>query len=189
MIDDARRTFGPPSVPRAADFDAAAVFRENQPALLRHLLYLTGDRPLAEDLAQEAFGRLVQAAKSEAVRNPRAWLMTVGSNLAYNHFRGEERRAEREAAHAGPVEAVAPDIDAVADVRRCLGKLDARDRAVLMLRHSGFTYAEIAEAVGLAPASIGTVLARAQRRFRDIHEGVAAPQRRDASHRHLKTRE
>ena len=48
-----------------------------------------------------------------------------------------------------------------------------RDRAVLLLRHSGFSYAEIADAVGLAPGSVGTTLVRAQRRFREVYEGTA----------------
>jgi len=176
LIDDARRADAPRSA--QTDFDAGAVFRAEQPALLRHLLYMTGDRALAEDLAQEAFGRLVQAADMEDVRNPRAWLMKVASNLAYNHFRGEGRRTEREIRTAADGDALAPDIDAVVDVRRCLEALDPRDRAVLMLRHSGFSYAEIADSVGLAANSIGTTLARAQRRFRDIYENGPAPARR-----------
>jgi RNA polymerase sigma factor (sigma-70 family) len=154
-------------------FDSETVFREHQAALLRHLLYLTGDRALAEDLAQETFGRLVSAERSQAVRNPRAWLMATGSNLAYNHFRGEGRRVEREARYADSSGSAESDPDAVVDVRRCLGQLEPRERAVLMLRHSGFTYAEIGEATELAPTSVGTVLARAHRRFRDIYENGA----------------
>jgi RNA polymerase sigma-70 factor (ECF subfamily) len=36
---------------------------------------------------------------------------------------------------------------------------------MLLMREEGFRYAEIAEAVGVAPGSVGTLLARALRRF------------------------
>jgi RNA polymerase sigma factor (sigma-70 family) len=147
--------------------DAGRVFRQERAAVLRHLVYLTGDRQVAEDLTQETFGRFCETAEEPA--NVRAWLLKVASNLAYNHFRGESRRLQREAQVAP---SSSPDVDEVLDVRCALETLDPRDRAVLMLRHSGFAYAEIAEATGLAPSSVGTILARAQRRFREAYEGT-----------------
>jgi RNA polymerase sigma factor (sigma-70 family) len=148
-------------------------------AVRRHLAYLTGDALLAEDLAQEAFGRLYAQATGAglaSVHNPRAWLLAVASNLAYNHFRSEARREAREslpgAAVAAQEAAPQADIDDVLDVRRALAELEPRDRIVLMLRHSGFSYAEIAEAVDVSASSVGTVLARAQRRFRAVYVGA-----------------
>jgi RNA polymerase sigma-70 factor (ECF subfamily) len=188
-----------------SDFDA--LYLQEHERVVRHLVYLTGERAVAEDLAQEAFGRLLgRGADAEALENPRAWLLTVASNLAYNHFRAEGRREAREeraqlrsvdegvagvgtegriraGRSGGAIGATRPageaavsmtpgsDLDAVLDVRRALEQLPARDRAVLLLRHAGFSYAEVAEAVGLAPASLGTTLARAQRRFREVYEG------------------
>ena len=153
------------------------LYRAHETAIRRHLVYLTGDRALAEDLTQETFGKLyaMQLSGDDAeLRKPRSWLLTVASNLAYNHFRSEGRRATREIREAG-LASVAPqpvDLDDVLDVRRVLGELDDRDRIVLMLRHSGFSYAEVAEAVDIAPSSVGTILARAQRRFREAYEGA-----------------
>ena len=150
-----------------AGFDR--VYREQRRAVERHLLYLTGDRHLAEDLTQETFGRLYEHgldAGDPALRSPRSWLLTVASNLAYNHFREEA---------VAPAMADEPrsDHDAVLDVRAALRELEPRDRTVLLLRHAGFSYAEIARAVDLAPGSIGTILARAQGRFRSAYEGAA----------------
>lgn len=159
--------------PARADFDR--VYREQRWAVERHLLYLTGDRSLTEDLTQETFGRLYErgAGEGDLPDNERAWLLTVASNLAYNHFRSESRRTAREDAVASAPEAAnEPDLDAVLSVRAALSKLDARDRTVIMLRHTGFSYAEIAEAVGVAPNSVGTILARAQGRFRKTYEGT-----------------
>lgn len=148
-----------------AEFDR--VFRSERLAVERHLRYLTGDRALAEDLTQETFGRLYEDPPVEGLRNPRAWLLTVASRLAYNEMRGEGRRRERETRADVPASA---DVDDVLDVRLALEVLEPRDRVVLLLRHSGFSYAEIAEATGLAPGSVGTTLARAQRRFREVYE-------------------
>jgi RNA polymerase sigma factor (sigma-70 family) len=163
---------------RRVEFDE--LYRAHARAVRRHLVYLTGDQALAEDLTQETFGKLyehVEADQAE-LRNPRPWLLTVASNLAYNHFRAEGRRLARE---SSPGVSIRPDtaarqenVDDVLDVRRALARLDSRDRVVLMLRHSGFRYAEIAEALDLAPSSVGTVLARAQRRFRETYEGPRA---------------
>ncbi len=159
------------------DFDR--VFGAERARVVRHLRYLTGSQQTAEDLAQEAFARLLERESgddAEAVRDPGAWLLRVASNLAYNHFRAEERRRSREdrasTRVALPRLSVVPGgAEEVLDVRESLARLDARDRAVLMLRHSGFSYAEIAEAIGIAPSSVGTTLARAQRRFREVYEG------------------
>lgn len=150
------------------------LYRDQGPIVRRHLIYLTGDRTAAEDITQETFGRLYERAlcdEAAELRDPRAWLLTVASNLAYNHFRTESRRSLRElSADVGTAQHA--DIDDVLDVRRALYELNARDRVVLMLRHSGFSYAEVAEAVGVAPSSVGTILARAQRRFREAYEGA-----------------
>jgi RNA polymerase sigma-70 factor (ECF subfamily) len=148
------------------------LYREERLAVERHLMYLTGDRQLAEDLTQETFGKLYERSLTEdgsTPRNPRAWLLTVASNLAYNHFRSESRRAKRETVADVAHET---DHDDVLDVRSALARLGVRDRTVLLLRHTGFTYAEIAEAVDVAPGGVGTILARAQRRFREAYEGA-----------------
>jgi RNA polymerase sigma factor (sigma-70 family) len=163
---------------RRVEFDE--LYRAHARAVRRHLVYLTGDQALAEDLTQETFGKLYEHVEADQVelRNPRSWLLTVASNLAYNHFRAEARRLARESlpgVSARPDTAARQEnVDDVLDVRRALARLDSRDRVVLMLRHSGFRYAEIAEALDLAPSSVGTVLARAQRRFRETYEGPRA---------------
>lgn len=53
----------------------------------------------------------------------------------------------------------------IRDVRAALSRLSPRDREVLLLRQEGFSYKEIAQVVKVAPTSVGTLLARALRRF------------------------
>jgi DNA-directed RNA polymerase specialized sigma24 family protein len=43
--------------------------------------------------------------------------------------------------------------------------LDGQDRSALLLKAEGFSYDEIAAALGLAKGSVGTTLARARKRL------------------------
>jgi RNA polymerase sigma-70 factor (ECF subfamily) len=42
-----------------------------------------------------------------------------------------------------------------------------RSAQLLILRHSGLSYAEIASAIEVSPNSVGTLLARAEREFEE----------------------
>lgn len=57
-------------------------------------------------------------------------------------------------------------------VRAVLDQLSDRDRALLALRASGLNYEEIASTLGIRPSSLGTLLARAERRFRERYEAL-----------------
>jgi DNA-directed RNA polymerase specialized sigma24 family protein len=50
-------------------------------------------------------------------------------------------------------------------VRTILAQMKPRTARLLILRHSGLSYTELAEALGIAPGSIGTLLARAEAEF------------------------
>ena len=54
-------------------------------------------------------------------------------------------------------------------VRHVLERLSEREREILLMRHAGFSYKEIAEAVDVAPTSVGTLLARAERNFVNVY--------------------
>jgi RNA polymerase sigma-70 factor (ECF subfamily) len=56
-----------------------------------------------------------------------------------------------------------------AAVRAALAELPERQGKPLLLRYAGLSYAEIAGALDIAPASIGTLLARAERAFLAIY--------------------
>jgi DNA-directed RNA polymerase specialized sigma24 family protein len=51
-------------------------------------------------------------------------------------------------------------------VRAALDRPTLRDRQALLLRHGGYSYREIAAALGLAETSVGTTLVRAGQAFR-----------------------
>ena len=52
-----------------------------------------------------------------------------------------------------------------AHVRALLAAMKPRDAQILLLRSSGMAYREIAQALGVQPSSVGTILARAERDF------------------------
>ena len=150
-----------------------ALFLEHWPRVYTALARLVGDPAEAEDLAQETFWRLYQRPPADP--GPvGGWLYRVALNLGYNALRGARRRAEHEMA-AGrealdQAEAPAPPeaIEQAAQRRRVrivLAEMPAREAQLLVLRHAGYSYKEIAAALGMAPSSVGTLLARAEAEF------------------------
>jgi RNA polymerase sigma-70 factor (ECF subfamily) len=51
-------------------------------------------------------------------------------------------------------------------VRETLANLKVRQAELLLLRSSGLSYREVADTLGLNPASVGTLLRRAEEAFR-----------------------
>jgi len=56
-------------------------------------------------------------------------------------------------------------------VRKTLNLLSKRDKEVLVLKYSGYSYDEIAKTLKLNKSSVGTIIARAQKSFKSIFEG------------------
>lgn len=145
--------------------------RRYQP-LARYLARLTGNSATAADLAQEAFVRLLR--RGSMPDDTRAWLVSVAHNLLRNERQQSKRRAEILAERR--LEVVCGDESTVADpteaaerqawVRSALDALPERERQMLLLRYDGFSYREIAQALSLHEASVGTLLARAKAAFR-----------------------
>lgn len=156
--------------------DHERLFRLGYPPLFRYLHRLTGDADVADDVAQEAFVRLTHQEMAE--HDVRPWLFTVATNLVRDRARKAQRhhRLEPQVPRPQPVplpDAVTEQNETVAAVRRVLDLLPERDRTMLLMREEGFQYDEIARSVGVAPTSVGTLLARAGRRFAEAFQ--AAP--------------
>lgn len=153
------------------DFDS--LFRGLYPPLFRYLQRLTGDPDQADDLAQEAFARLLRHPLPE--REAKPWLFTVATNLVRDAARMASRR-ERLLEAYQPAPQREPGADEalernerIAVVRSALEQLRPRDRQLLLMREEGFTYDEMAQAIGVAPSSVGTLLARAFKRFAEVY--------------------
>lgn len=158
------------------------VFRSRYRELFGLAYRLLGDRGEAEDAAQET---LLKLAGSSVLERPdhevAAWLRRVCLNTSYNRLRGWRRAADRleragraedpgEAAEDGPLLGVLRTEEQQA-VRAALNALPERQRACLLLRHSGYSYAEVAATLEIAVGSVGVLLARAERAFRRAYKG------------------
>jgi RNA polymerase sigma-70 factor (ECF subfamily) len=151
------------------------VFLEQYPRVYAVLVRIVGDRAEAEDLALETFWQLHRRPPS--MRHSQSlggWLYRVATNLGFNALRARKRR-ERYELEAGAeaiiqVAAGDPAEDVAAQeerdrVRQVLGQMDSRQAQLLLMRHSGMAYEELAAALEVSPNSIGTLLARAEREF------------------------
>lgn len=147
------------------------LFAEVYPALLRYIHRLTGDADLSEDVAQEAFVRLVERDVQGSDPELRVWLFRVATNLIRDHERRKTTRWRLAMVNLVPVEEgrdtydYAERVERIAIVRGALANLDARGRELLLMREEGFSHREMARATGIATGSVGTLLARARKKF------------------------
>jgi RNA polymerase sigma-70 factor (ECF subfamily) len=159
-------------------------FRQHFAKVYGLLYRVTGNAQDAEDLSQELF---LQLSKREPPvwDTPVAagWLWKAATHLALNTLRGKRRRVAREDRAVRqdlPVRLVAEREQDPAGsllrkeqqqaVRQALNRLKPRESLLLLTRHSGLSYAEVAAALNLNPASVGTLLSGAERRFKDVYQ-------------------
>ena len=159
-------------------------FQQHWSRIYAVLYRLMGDSAEAEDLALETFWRLYQHAPNRQPKILGGWLYRVAVNLGLNALRSRRRRLQyenkagalalEEHDPADPARAVEREQERQL-VRLALASMKPRSAALLILRYSEFSYAEIAETLGLSATSIGTLLARAEaefeRRYRQLEGG------------------
>jgi RNA polymerase sigma-70 factor, ECF subfamily len=160
----------------AQDFEA--LFTEHWDRVYAVLIRLVGDPAEAEDLASEVFWRLYHRPPKDADPTKTVgWLYRVATNLGYNALRAGRRRDryENEAGLESIAQKSSADPAAQAEsalhrqqVRQVLVNMKSRSARLLVLRHSGFAYAEIAAVLNVSPTSVGTLLARAEREFEKL---------------------
>lgn len=133
-----------------------------------------GDADEAEDVTQDVFYSFYRAHDPEA---PYAayWLYRAAAHTALNAVRGKRRRVRREETverlrPAGqdpvdPQQAVEDD-EQRNEVRAALSRLPRKTAAVLVLRYSGLSYAEVADALDVKVGQVGTLLRRAEAALR-----------------------
>jgi RNA polymerase sigma-70 factor (sigma-E family) len=160
----------------------AALYARHAPRAGRLAYLLTGDPDLAEDLAQEAFVRLV--ARLGSIRDDAviaAYLRRSIVNLARKHWRkarSERSYLRREGRNLATQATMGPDLADHDELWRALQQLPHRQRAAIVLRfYEDLSEAETARVLGCA---VGTVKSSVSRGLRRLHkemigdEGVRA---------------
>src|SRR4029077_5108210 len=149
------------------------LFLQEYPKVVAIAYRVLADRPAAEGVAQEGFLKFHRRYSRASARAP-GCLHAAAVHSALNVIRGERRRAQRETAHAldparatiASPERLVEEAEQRREVRRALSRLPQRTAAVLMLRHSGLSYAEVATALGIKVGNVGTLLRRAEEALR-----------------------
>ncbi len=151
------------------------IFTANYTQIYAILFRLTGDRFEADDLTAETFWRLWEHPPAQD-QNLSGWLYRVATRLGYNALRANRRRGRYEIVELDPSAPTAENPAQVAEqhierdqVQVILRQMPLRDVQVLILRHSGLSYKEIAAVVEVAASSVGTILSRAETRFEVLY--------------------
>jgi RNA polymerase sigma factor (sigma-70 family) len=150
--------------------------------LLKYLRRKGRSREDAEDLIQEAMLRLHVYAKDDVVVNEEAFLRRAVHNLAIDQYRHDRSGLPREvpieeADRLGPLIASSPTPDQILENQQRLDCLTAlldavnpRTREIYFAHRSGYTYAEIADDMGIAEITIRRHIARALLTIREHGE-------------------
>ncbi|MFI8423589.1 RNA polymerase sigma factor [Streptomyces sp. NPDC085479] len=166
---------------RAGDREAFAELYETYArAVYNHALRMTGDWSTAEEVMSEVF---LTAWRTRATVQPDGgplgpWLFGIATNKAHNAQRAARRRAAFLARRPAPeqvedfAEETAGRLDdarKLAAMQRALARLRRPEREVLALCvWSGLSYAEAAEALGIAVGTVRSRLSRARERLRGL---------------------
>ena len=145
-------------------------FRTHYRPVLRIAQSIVGDSQGAQDVAQDVFLNAYRRFSGD-YEQAAAWVRVAAVHTALNVIRGDRRRDRRQ--HLVPVGQPLPSAEetviereARADVRRVLGRLPRRSAAILVMRHVGMSYLEIAQALGVKVGHVGTLLRRAESALR-----------------------
>src|SRR4029079_14115211 len=150
-------TTAPPTFADAAERHLNDVFG--------YLLYLTRDRPLADDLAGATFEKALRQSSrlDPRRRSARTWLLGIARTTALDWFRSESRRHRREEAAAVPEAHEADFVEGLSpELQLALATLSAGEREVLALRVViELDGDQTARVLGISPTAVSTRLSRA----------------------------
>lgn len=148
-------------------------------AVYRYVVFLVGDRSLAEDLTGETFERALRSWRRFDPRRagPRTWLCRIARSVALDWFRAEQRRRRREETYARrePEAAVEPVFSEglSAPLERALHALSPAEREVVALRVVlELDGASAARVLGISATACSTRLSRALKRLEETMSDV-----------------
>jgi RNA polymerase sigma-70 factor (ECF subfamily) len=138
-------------------------YASHYPQLVRALTIATGQREDAEELAQEAFIRLISRWDRVArYDNPQAWLRMVAFRLLSNRRRRQRLVASTPSRQSKA--ATSPsDAGWVVDLKRAVAQLPPTHRDVIILHYLyDMKLAEVADCLGARVGTVKSRLARAR---------------------------
>jgi RNA polymerase sigma factor (sigma-70 family) len=149
----------------------SAVAESELDAVHRYLLFLTGNRTVAEDLTGETFEKAFRSWRRFDPRRgtARVWLCRIARSTALDHFRSEERRRRREDRYArGLPESVDNELGPGA-LETAVARLSPAEREIVALRVllelDGPTAARV---LGISTTACSTRLSRALKKLEEM---------------------
>jgi RNA polymerase sigma-70 factor, ECF subfamily len=159
---------------RARPLDLESSFHAYYKRLARIIARVIRDTARAEELAVDVLLKWSRHPRAQGDQ-AEGWLYRTAVRSALNELRREARRARHErlfgtaSARTGrvdtPEDARASE-ETAEHVRTVLRAIRRRHAELLVLRSHGLSYEELATSLRLNPASVGTLLTRAQQAFR-----------------------
>ncbi|QSZ28234.1 sigma-70 family RNA polymerase sigma factor [Aceticella autotrophica] len=153
------------------------IFERYYPKILKQISWIVKDEFKAEDLAQEVFIKFLKKPPRHN-ENIGGWLSKGAINHALNYIRSEKSTKTRELevfkitqeeSFINPEEMAIENLEKT-KVKEILLKMSKRDMMCLLLKHSGYSYEEISNSLGIKKSSVGTTIARAQKKFKELYE-------------------
>lgn len=165
-------------IARATRLDDTEAFadlvRRYQQKILLLQQRLTGEKSLAEDLAQETFLRAWQKLHTfNGSGSFGGWLASISYNVFRTHWR--KSRSQRDEVPLAETEVPASDADhsGLADLDRLLDMLNREDQVIMTLSYAyGLSAPEVGQVLQMPP---GTIKARIHRAKVKIRERLAQP--------------
>jgi RNA polymerase sigma-70 factor (ECF subfamily) len=159
-----------------AEAEFETIFREHFERMVRITRRVLHSDAEAEEVCADAFLKLYRSGPGVAADGTAgAWLYRVATRASIDRLRRNKRRGSEEdldASDSATADSQGNDPlnrlmrnECIAEVRSTLAHLKAEKAQLLLLRHSGLSYQEIAEAMQIKAASVGTMLARAEAEF------------------------
>lgn len=153
---------------RTDDAALVAFCQREHPRLVGALSLYVGNALVAEELAQDALVRAMDAwPRLRDMAAPGAWVHRVAMNLAKSWFRrsAAERRALRRLPREN--EGAEPDVAAVVTVRAAVARLPDRQRRCVVMRHYlGYPLDVTAATLGISEQAVASLTYRALQSLR-----------------------
>ena len=154
--------------------------------VFRYLLTLGLDTGRAQDVAQEAFIRLLATVRDgKTIENPKSWVYRVAHNLAIDALEQQSRVGPYPEAAADTWESSGKGAEQdlmerqrLEGFQKAVGQLSRQQRLCLELRAEGLRYREIADVLQIRTSTVGEFLRRAIQTLRNSINGRSTTSQR-----------
>ena len=140
-------------------------YKQHKDNIFKFSLYLTGNRELSEDIVHETFLKFAeQKDKIKDIRSTKDWLFICARNLTYNHLKKKLPSNYNPLINYDSIK-----IEQKIFIRQVLGKLDVKERELILLReHQQYPIKEIAAMLELSEEAVRVRLFRIRKKMQSL---------------------